>query len=138
MMQAQTAPIAQGISNYTTAANNSVNSITNQYGLPSTTTAMANIPGGANKPYSDYQPPSAYSKWNNLQLPSSNGTINPYTAYVKPVADQQSFNAHISEQINGVRTMQSGVGSGTPGVEVSVGGNGLANPNAFQSYSVRP
>ena len=46
--------------------------------------------------------------------------------------DQQNFNSHVSEQINGVQTMQRGV-SGTPGMEINTGGNGLVNPQIFQN-----
>ena len=41
-----------------------------------------------------------------MNLPTNNGTVNPYTNYVRPAMDQQTFNAHVSEQINGVQTMQ--------------------------------
>ena len=37
---------------------------------------------------------------------TNNGTISPYTAYVQPAISQQNFNSHVSEQINGVQTMQ--------------------------------
>jgi hypothetical protein len=94
---------------------------------------MTGPAGGAAKPYSDYRPPSGYSPWNNLNLPTNNGTVNPYTNYVRPAMDQQTFNAHVSEQINGVQTMQR-YGAGTPGMEVPMSGPGLANPQIFQNY----
>ena len=47
--------------------------------------------------------------------------FDPYTTYVRPAMDQQNFNAHVSEQINGVQTMQRGYGAGTPGMEVNIG-----------------
>ena len=87
-----------------------------------------------NKPFSDYQPPSGYSPWLLMNQQTNNGTISPYTAYVQPALNQQNINAHVSEQINGVRTMQP-YGGGTPGSEVNAGGNGLLNPYISINYS---
>jgi hypothetical protein len=114
--------------------NNSVNSITSQYGLSNPSNGFNNPgAGGGVKPFSNYQPPSGYSPWQLLNQPTQNGTLNPYTNFVQPALSQQNFNAHVSEQINGVRTMQRGYG-GASGPEISVGGNGLVNPQIFQNY----
>ena len=68
------------------------------------------------------------------EFPSTgNGMVNPYTAYIQPVQNQQNVNSHLSEQINGVQTMQHMYGAGTPGVEMPMGG-GLVNPNASINY----
>lgn len=90
--------------------------------------------GGGSKPYSDYRAPSGYSPWLELNQRTNNGTINPYSQYVRPQVDQQNFNAHTREQINGVQTLQRGYGAETPGMEVPMGGAGMANPNTFQNY----
>jgi hypothetical protein len=121
------------VANYT--SNNSVNSITNQYGLPNTSNGFSNpVAGGGAKPFNNYQPPSGYSPWQLLNQPTQNGTLNPYTNFVQPALSQQNFNAHVSEQINGVQTMQRNYG-GTPGQEINVGGSsGLVNPQIFQNY----
>jgi hypothetical protein len=112
----------------------SISSITSRYGLGGLQNPMMN-PSAGNKPYSDYQRPTGYSPWQNLYLPSNNGTVDPYTAYVRPAIDQQNFNSHISEQINGVQTRGYYYGSGTPGMEGNIGsGNGLVNPQLFQTY----
>ena len=126
-------PVAPGASNY--AYPNSVNSITNPYGLPNSASPLANpSAGGGSKPFSNYQSPNGFTPWQLLNQPTQGGTLNPYTAYVQPVLNQQNFNSHVSEQINGVQTMQRGYGAGTPGSEVNTGGNGLVNPQIFQNY----
>ena len=85
---------------------NSVNSITNHYGLSSSQNPLANpAAGGGSKPFNNYQPPSGYSPWQLLNQPTQNGTLYPYTAYVQPALNQQNFNSHVSEQINGVQTI---------------------------------
>ena len=116
--------------------NASVSNITSRYGLPSAggPTTTNGIPGGGSKPFSGYTPPSGYSPWMGLYQPTSNGAADPYTTYVQPALSQQNFNAHVSEQINGVRTLQQGYGAGTPGMEVNSGGNGLVNPAQFLNY----
>jgi hypothetical protein len=132
----RSAPRAAAVPNTTNfTANNSVSSITNQYGLGGTApNPMMNSSAGGNKPYSDYQRPNGYSPWQNLNLPTNNGTISPYTAYVRPAMDQQAFHSHVSEQITGVPS-RGFYGSGTPGVEMNMGnGNGLVNPQLFQTY----
>ena len=49
--------------------------------------------------------------------------------------NQQNVNARLSEQINGVQTMQRYMYMGTPGVEMPVSsGAGMANPPIFQNY----
>ena len=113
---------------------NSVNSITNPYGLGSSANSSAN-PSAANltKPFSNYQAPSGFSPWQLLNQPTQGGTLNPYTTYVQPVFNQQNVNSHMSEQINGVQTQQR-YGAGTPGMEVNAGGNGMVNPQIFQNY----
>ncbi len=70
-----------------------------------------------------------------MQAPTNNGTLNPYTNYVQPMMNQQNFNSHVSEQINGVQTMQRGYGP-NPGVETNMGGNGLNNPSGVIDYTV--
>ena len=40
--------------------------------------------GGGDKPFSGYQAPSGYSPWQQLNAPTDNGTINPYSAYIRP------------------------------------------------------
>ena len=77
------------------------------------------------EPFSDYQRPNGYSPWMGLYQPTSNGTISTYTAVIRPPLDQGNFSSHVNQQSSG---------AGTPGMEVPVGGNGLANPNAFQNY----
>jgi hypothetical protein len=126
------APVSQGISGI--VAGNSVSQIASRYGLSSPTTPMGNSAAGGNKPFNNYQAPSGYSPWSLLNQQTNNGTISPYTAYVQPAINQQNFNSHISEQINGVQTMR-GYGAGTPGMEVNSGGNGLVNPYNFINYS---
>ncbi len=123
--------VAPSTSNFTNGY--SANALTAQYGLPPIATPSV---GGASssKPFNGYQPPSGYSPWMALNASTNNGTLNPYTAYVQPAVSQQNFNSHVSEQINGVQTMQRNLNSGTPGTEVNVGGNGLANPQIFQNY----
>ena len=62
---------------------------------------------GYSKPFSGYTPPNGYSPWMGLYQPT-NGSVDPYTAYVQPALSQQNFNAHVSEQIQGVRPMMPG------------------------------
>jgi hypothetical protein len=114
----------------------SVSQYTSRYGLPnSPNSTMDPMAGGGSKPFNGYTPPNGYSPWQSLYTPTNNGTLNPYTQRVQPQMDQINFNAHMSEQINGVQTMQRGIYSGTPGVETNTGGvNGLVNPNTFQNY----
>ena len=121
---------------YTNSPNNSVSGLTSQYGLTSPQyPTMANpSTGTAPKAYDNYQAPSGYSPWMNLYQPTNNGTLSAYTAYVQPAQSQQNFNSRVSAQINGVQTMQRNYNSGTPGMEVNVGGNGMANPAIFQNY----
>ena len=60
---------------------------------------------GGSKPFNGYQPPSGYSPWQQLYTSqTNNGTVSPYINNVRPQLDQQNFNAHVSEQINGVQT----------------------------------
>ena len=126
-------PGPAGVPRAPTAGNNSVNSITSRYGLGASD-PMMNPSAGAGKPFSNYTTPNGYSPWQNLYLPSANGTISPYTSYVQPALNQQNFNAHMSEQINGVRT-GGYYGSGTPGMESNIGsGNGLVNPSTILNY----
>jgi len=127
--RANLATPAQTASKY--IASNNGSDIARQYGLPPVSNIGADTGG---KAFSNYQAPSGYSPWNNLTLPTNNGTTNPYTAYVKPAMDQQMFNSHISEQINGVQTQQR-LYQGTPGYEVPISGAGLANPSQFINYS---
>ena len=127
-------PVMPGVNNYTNNLNTSVSQITNRYGLSTPSSPMASpAAGGVAKPFDNYQPPSGYSPWLLLNQPTNNGTLSPYSAYVQPAMNQQNFNAHMSEQINGVPTMPR-YGSGTPGVETNMGGNGMANPAIFQNY----
>ncbi len=116
-------------------ANPTLGTLESRYGVAQTQSPYgAGSPSaGGNKPFNGYAPPSGYSAWNNLYLPTNNGTQNPYTNYVRPAMDQQQFNMHISEQINGVQTMERGYGP-MNGVEVPIGGSGLANPNQFITY----
>jgi len=117
---------------------NSVNSVTNPYGLSNTSMPTANPSVGGSKPFSNYQAPTGFTPWQLLNQPTQGGTINPYTAYVQPTLNQQNVNSHLSEQINGVQTMQRNFGYGTPGVEMNTGGNGLVNPQIFQNYIYNP
>ena len=92
--------------------------------------------GGGSKPFSEYTRPTAIARGNHYTTPTNNGTLTPYT---QPTSNRSwismNFNAHVSEQINGVQTMQRGIYSGTPGVETNTGGvNGLVNPHMFQNY----
>jgi len=120
-------------SNYI-ASTNPMNTMMNQSGLGATTNPFSNpSTGAAPKPYSDYQPPSGYSPWQLLNQSTQNGTVNPYTTFVQPAIQQQNFNSHMSEQINGVMTSPR-YNTGTPGVEVPMGSNGMANPQIFQNY----
>jgi hypothetical protein len=123
-------PTAQTVNNLT--YQNSMDAYTRPYGL----TGQSTVAGpNSNKPFSDYRAPSGSSPWNNLYLPSNNGTVNPYTNYVRPAMDQQNFNAHVSEQINGVPTLQRGYGAGAPGMEApTTGGAGLINPQIMLQY----
>jgi hypothetical protein len=89
--------------------------------------------GGITKQFSNYQPPSGYSPWNNLYLSTANGTINTYTAYVKPMVQQQNINMQTNDQINNVQLMQSLYG--TPGVQVPAGGGGLIDPSGVQNFN---
>lgn len=124
-------PVAPRASDY--SGQLSVTAIASQYGLGNNAAPIMSAGGGA-KPFSDYQRPNGYSPWNLLNQSTNNGTLSPYTAYVRPAMDQQMFNSHISEQINNVRTQQPYY-SGTPGVETNLGGNGLLNPNSVQVYT---
>jgi hypothetical protein len=113
--------------------NNNGSTYNRQYGSSGPSQVSADQTG---KAFSGYQPPSGNSPWNNLYLPTNNGTTNPYTSYVRPAMDQQTFNSHISEQINGVQTQQRGY-QGTPGYEAPpMSGPGLVNPNATIDYIV--
>jgi hypothetical protein len=121
--------------------NNSMSNLTNQYGLGNLQNPMLNpsVGGTSNKPFNDYQRPTGYSPWQNLYLPSNNGTVDPYTAYVRPAMDQQNFNSHVSEQINGVRTRGYYGDTNTPGMEMNTGsGNGLVNPGIMRDYRLNP
>jgi hypothetical protein len=131
MLSAPTSPTSQNVSNVISSSNTSVAAIANQYGLGYSTPAGNGA--SVSKPYSNYTPPSGYSPWMSLNQSTNGGTISPYTAYVRPQLDQQNFNARVSEQINGVPSMQR-INSGTPGSEVNMGGNGLANPAGFMDY----
>jgi hypothetical protein len=123
---AQATPVTTA-NNYVVANNGTATN--RQYGVPS-------APGfDPSKPFNNYQAPSGYSPWNNLTLPTNNGTTNPYTAYVRPAMEQQTFNSHISEQINGVQTQQRAY-QGTPMYEMPVSsGAGLANPSQYIDYT---
>ena len=131
---APTATPVQTVNNVINTANTSVNNLETRFGLnsPQYPTMVGPSAGPAAKPYSNYQPPSGYSPWMNLYQPTNNGTIDPYTAYVQPALNQQNFNAHVSEQINGVQNLQRGYGP-MPGNEVPMG-NGMADPRIFQNY----
>jgi hypothetical protein len=127
---AQRAISATPIQNLNTYINNSNGSqIARQFGLD----PFANTP---TKQYSNYQAPSGSSPWNNLYLPSNNGTTNPYSAYVRPNMEQAAVNAHISEQINGVQMQQRMYYQGTGGFEQPVNGAGLANPAGYINFPV--
>jgi hypothetical protein len=126
----QRAQRAPNVSQYT--SNNTVAALESQYGVAPGGQVGASA-GGANKPFNGYTPPSGSSAWNNLYLPTANGTQNTYTNYVQPALNQQNFNTHISEQINGVRMLQPGYGP-QPGMEVPTGASGLANPAQFINY----
>ena len=134
------APVVPPTANVTPTANNfignnSVSNITNPYGLNNSNPMLNPSASGVSKPFNQYQPPSGYSPWQQLYTsPTNNGTVSPYINNVRPSLDQQNFNAHVSEQINGVQTLQRGYGAGAPGMEVPMGGNGLVNPNTFQNY----
>jgi len=127
-----TPPIMPRVGNST--ANNTM--IQNPYGLPNPSNPMSNpAASSGSKPYSDYRAPTGYSPWMELNQRTNNGTINPYSQYVRPQMDQLNYNARTSEQINGVQTLQRGYGAVTPGMEAPVGGGaGMANPNTFQNY----
>ncbi len=132
-------PATPSVSNYiNNVTPTSVSQYTARYGLPNspnnTMDPMA-AAGGGSKPFSGYTPPNGYTPWQSLYTPTNNGTLNPYTQRVQPQFDQLNFNAHTSEQINGVQTMQRAIYGGTPGVETNTGGvNGLVNPSTFQNY----
>jgi len=132
----QVPTVAGTINNYSYP--NSVNSLTNPYGVPGTSFPLANPAAGGSKPFSDYQPPNGFTPWQLLNQPTQGGTINPYTSYIQPVYNQQNINTHVSEQINGVQTMQRGMGLYTPYTEMNTGGNGLVNPQIFQNYIYNP
>jgi hypothetical protein len=93
-----------------------------------------NTPIAPSAPATYHAPPivSPYQQLYSSQ--TNNGTIDPYSTYVKPALDQSQANHAFSEQIGGLRSnMQNrGFGPGN-GQEVPVG-NGLVNPGYFQNY----
>jgi hypothetical protein len=120
------APTASG---YIQANNGS--QLASRYGLPPVSNITAGPTAGGGKAFDGYQAPSGNSPWNGLFAPTANGTTNPYTQYVRPAMEQQTFNAHISEQINGVQTQQR-YGGGTPYHEMPPpSGPGLVNPAGY-------
>lgn len=131
----QRAPIVPTANNYITGANPLLGML-NQAGIGASSNPYANASaGGGSKPYNDYVAPNGYSPWNALYTtPTNNGTVNSYTSAVQPAMQQQNFNSHMSEQINGVLTSPRYNNSGTPGMEVPMGSNGMANPQIFQNY----
>jgi hypothetical protein len=124
------APRSLATSNFT--SNLSVDAYTRQFGLSNQNTTSSPAGGGA-KPFSDYRAQNGFTPWQYLNQPTQNGTVSPYSAYVRPTLDQQNFNSHVSEQINGVQTQQR-YGAATPGMEVPLGGAGLVNPQIFNNY----
>jgi len=103
--------------------------------LPSNPLSSSSV-GGDSRPFSDYQRPNGYSPWMSLySTPTNNGTVSTYANTVQPQVQQQQFNQQVSEQIQGMRTMQGRpMNSGTPGTEMPVNGAGMTNPNAFLNY----
>ena len=109
---APSAPQMPSVNNY--VANNSMRG----GGMFGNIPANPITAGGPPKAFNDYRPPSGGSPWNYLYTSNTNnGTVSPYMNYVQPALQQQNFNAHISEQIQGVQTMQRMYNSMTPGVE---------------------
>jgi hypothetical protein len=119
---------APSVSTYTSNYTNALQQNAYRFGLGSGSPNPA-----TDKPFANYQPPSGYSPWSNLMNSTANGMVNPYNAYVQPLQNQQNVNQRMSEQINGVQTMQRGYGVNTPGSEVPTGG-GMANPSIYLNY----
>ncbi|MGO9109956.1 MAG: hypothetical protein ACLP9L_12050 [Thermoguttaceae bacterium] len=126
-------PVTPTAGNYGSNVPTSVSQLSARYGLSNSQNTTLD-PMGGGKPFSGYTPQNGFTPWQYLNQPTQGGTINPYTTYVQPALNQQNFNSHLSEQINGVQMQQRLEGIGTPGMETNFGGNGLVNPQIFQNY----
>ncbi|MGA2620567.1 MAG: hypothetical protein ABSF26_23340 [Thermoguttaceae bacterium] len=90
----------------------------------------------ASKPFEQWQPSSPVSPWQMLySQPTANGTIDPYTNYIRPAQSQQQTNQRLSAEINGVQGTMQGRGPANRGFEQEQQGTrGLANPQGFINY----
>ena len=92
------------------------------------------VGGGGSKPFSNYQAPSGFSPWQLLTQPTQGGTLNPYTAYVQPVLNQQNFNSHVASRSTACRRCGGYDAPARPAWRSTAAGMDWSIPDRFQIY----